>query len=45
MGENVARGGDLYRLNCASCHNFTGRGGALSSGKYAPGLDPAPAPS
>lgn len=41
IGDNVARGGDLYRLNCASCHNFTGRGGALSSGKYAPGLDPA----
>jgi ubiquinol-cytochrome c reductase cytochrome c subunit len=41
IGNNIARGGDLYRLNCASCHNFTGRGGALSSGKYAPGLDPA----
>ena len=41
LGSNIARGGDLYRLNCASCHNFTGRGGALSSGKYAPALDPA----
>ena len=41
IGNNVARGGDLYRLNCASCHNFTGRGGELSSGKYAPGRDPA----
>ena len=41
IGNNVARGGDLFRLNCASCHNFTGRGGALSSGKYAPALDPA----
>ena len=39
MGENVARGGDLFRLNCASCHNFTGRGGALSSGKFAPDLN------
>ncbi|WJY68426.1 cytochrome bc1 complex diheme cytochrome c subunit [Corynebacterium auris] len=38
---DVARGGELFRLNCASCHNFTGRGGALSSGKYAPTLDPA----
>lgn len=38
---DVARGSELFRLNCASCHNFTGRGGALSSGKYAPGLDPA----
>ncbi|MGH3620307.1 MAG: cytochrome bc1 complex diheme cytochrome c subunit, partial [Sciscionella sp.] len=34
-----ARGGQLFRLNCASCHNYTGRGGALSSGKYAPKLD------
>jgi len=39
IGNDVARGGDLFRLNCASCHNFTGRGGALSSGKYAPSLD------
>lgn len=38
---DVARGSDLFRLNCASCHNFTGRGGALSGGKYAPNLDPA----
>jgi ubiquinol-cytochrome c reductase cytochrome c subunit len=35
---NVAKGGELYRLNCASCHNFTGEGGALSQGKYAPNL-------
>jgi ubiquinol-cytochrome c reductase cytochrome c subunit len=40
-GNNPARGGDLFRLNCASCHNFTGKGGALSSGKYAPALAPA----
>lgn len=39
--EQVALGGELYRLNCASCHNFTGQGGALSQGKYAPSLDPA----
>jgi ubiquinol-cytochrome c reductase cytochrome c subunit len=38
-GSDTARGGQLFRLNCASCHNFTGRGGALSSGKYAPELD------
>ena len=31
---DVARGGDLFRLNCASCHNFTGKGGALSSAMY-----------
>ena len=41
VGDNPARGGELFRLNCASCHNFTGRGGALSSGKYAPSLDKA----
>lgn len=37
-GEDLGRGGDLFRLNCTSCHNFTGKGGALSSGKYAPNL-------
>lgn len=41
IGNDVARGGDLFRLNCASCHNFTGKGGALSSGKYAPNLGEA----
>jgi ubiquinol-cytochrome c reductase cytochrome c subunit len=41
IGDDVARGGDLFRLNCASCHNFTGKGGALSSGKYAPSLEDA----
>lgn len=38
-GKNIAQGGELFRLNCASCHNFTGRGGALSGGKFAPNLD------
>ena len=28
-------GGELFRINCSSCH-FFGGGGALSSGKYAP---------
>ncbi len=37
----LSRGGELYRLNCASCHNFTGEGGALSQGKYAPSLHEA----
>jgi ubiquinol-cytochrome c reductase cytochrome c subunit len=40
-GDDLGRGGDLFRLNCSSCHNFTGKGGALSSGKYAPPLEPA----
>ena len=35
---DVALGGELFRLNCAQCHNFTGMGGALSSGKRAPSL-------
>src|SRR3712207_3474662 len=32
---DLAEGGELFRLNCASCHNFVGEGGALSAGKYA----------
>ena len=38
---DLAQGGRLFRLNCASCHNFVGQGGALSSGKYAPPLNKA----
>jgi len=37
-GGDVARGGELYRLNCSACHSFGGGGGALSSGKNAPAL-------
>ncbi|NJQ06137.1 cytochrome bc1 complex diheme cytochrome c subunit [Streptomyces lonarensis] len=33
-----AKGGELFRTNCAQCHNFTGQGGALTHGKYAPNL-------
>lgn len=36
--EALARGGELFRLNCTSCHGFGGAGGALSSGKSAPSL-------
>ena len=38
-----ARGGELFRINCAMCHNAAGAGGALTEGKYAPsvhGVDP-----
>ncbi|MCW2580941.1 MAG: cytochrome c class, partial [Blastococcus sp.] len=35
---DLAEGGELFRLNCASCHNFVGEGGALSAGKQAPSL-------
>jgi ubiquinol-cytochrome c reductase cytochrome c subunit len=38
---DLAAGGELFRLNCASCHNFVGKGGALSSGKAAPSLEDA----
>lgn len=38
---DLAQGGRLFRGNCASCHNFAGKGGALSSGKSAPSLDKA----
>ena len=35
---NTAEGGQLFRNNCAMCHNFAGQGGALTQGKYAPTL-------
>jgi ubiquinol-cytochrome c reductase cytochrome c subunit len=38
---DLAQGGELFRLNCSSCHNFVGEGGALSSGKAAPSLQNA----
>lgn len=38
-GADIAKGGELFRTNCAQCHNFTGKGGALTHGKYAPDLE------
>jgi ubiquinol-cytochrome c reductase cytochrome c subunit len=38
VGDDPARGGELFRLNCAQCHGDTGQGGALSGGKFAPSL-------
>ena len=35
---STAQGGELFRTNCAMCHNFAGQGGALTQGKYAPTL-------
>jgi ubiquinol-cytochrome c reductase cytochrome c subunit len=38
-----ALGGELFRTNCAMCHNLAGQGGALTQGKYAPtvmGVEP-----
>lgn len=40
---DLALGGQLFRTNCSSCHNFAGSGGALTYGKYAPRLQPASA--
>ncbi|MCU1591157.1 MAG: qcrC [Frankiales bacterium] len=40
---NLQQGGELFRTNCASCHNFAGAGGALSYGQYAPPLTEASA--
>ena len=38
-GADIAKGGELFRTNCAQCHNFVGKGGALTHGKYAPSLE------
>lgn len=35
---DVAVGAELFRINCAMCHNVAGAGGALTEGKYAPAL-------
>ncbi|GAA2527488.1 hypothetical protein GCM10010407_17050 [Rarobacter incanus] len=35
---NAASGAEIFRTNCAMCHNAVGAGGALSEGKYAPDL-------
>jgi ubiquinol-cytochrome c reductase cytochrome c subunit len=35
---STAEGGELFRTNCAMCHNFAAQGGALTQGKYAPTL-------
>lgn len=38
LGTNLAEGGELFRTNCAQCHNFAGRGGALTNGAFGPSL-------
>ena len=35
---DLNKGGELFRTNCAMCHNAAGAGGALTQGKYAPNL-------
>jgi ubiquinol-cytochrome c reductase cytochrome c subunit len=35
---DLAYGGELYRANCAQCHQAAGQGAPLTYGKYAPAL-------
>ncbi|RLP78090.1 cystathionine beta-lyase [Mycetocola tolaasinivorans] len=35
---DAANGAELFRINCAMCHNVAGAGGALTEGKFAPSL-------
>lgn len=35
---SVSHGAELFRVNCAMCHNVAAAGGALTEGKYAPAL-------
>jgi len=37
-GTDAAVGAELFRINCAMCHNVAGAGGALTEGKFAPPL-------
>ena len=37
-GGNLTEGAELFRINCAMCHNVAAAGGALTEGKYAPAL-------
>ncbi|MDQ4491413.1 cytochrome c [Sinomonas sp. ASV486] len=35
---DATHGGELFRVNCAMCHNAAAAGGALTRGKFAPSL-------
>ncbi|MBF4624458.1 cytochrome c [Clavibacter sp. VKM Ac-2872] len=35
---DAANGAELFRINCAMCHNVAAAGGALTEGKFAPSL-------
>jgi ubiquinol-cytochrome c reductase cytochrome c subunit len=41
QAANLSEGGEIFRANCASCHNFAGAGNALENGRYAPELGSA----
>jgi ubiquinol-cytochrome c reductase cytochrome c subunit len=34
----VSHGAELFRINCAMCHNVAAAGGALTQGKFAPDI-------
>jgi ubiquinol-cytochrome c reductase cytochrome c subunit len=36
--EAIVRGGQIFLTNCTACHNFTGAGGAMPRGGYAPSI-------
>jgi quinol---cytochrome-c reductase cytochrome c subunit len=40
-GADAGLGQQIFVAECAQCHNFTGAGGALTYGKYAPALTTA----
>lgn len=42
-GTDLSRGGELYRLDCASCHQTAGQGGVLIGGTDVPSLGRADA--
>ena len=42
---DAAVGAELFRINCAACHNVAGAGGALTQGKSAPEIADASARS
>ncbi len=42
LDTDLARGGELFRLHCASCHNWDGKGGALVNRQNAPELHGVP---
>ena len=37
--SSIAEGGELFRINCASCHGTTFKGAPLSAGKFVPSLN------
>ncbi|MCB0917228.1 MAG: c-type cytochrome [Actinobacteria bacterium] len=37
---DAAEGGELFRANCAQCHQASFQGGALNDGRHAPNLTP-----